>query len=431
MNIQGKTAAEIFNSVRSLTQTQTLRSGDSLPPVRDLAVELGVNRNTVAAAYRKLVTAGIAVTQGRLGTQIREAGHPGEQEGALPGTPLVDLASGNPNPDWIPDLGAALSIKPYRPRLYGEPTVNEGLGGFLRQWLEPDCPSPCEIDLSHGAVDAVERLLGAYLMAGDRVAVENPCFLASINTLRTLKLQAVGVPVDAEGMRADALEQALKKGAQAVIITPRAHNPTGCSLSEKRARALRRVLARHPDVLLIIDDHFALVSSAPYHSVIPRTASRWALVRSFSKALGPDIRVAGVASDPATSRQLRIRLVPGTHWVSHLLQDIVEVMVTQSPFIDQIAQARQHYRQRRDRLEAALAEQKIRFITPGDGLNLWVPLERDEQALAFALAQRGWLVRHSEAFSLHGTVGGIRITLSHMDAAQCQRLAADLRRCLG
>ena len=62
--------------------------------VRDLAVALGVNRNTVSMAYQRLSAAGIAVTQGRLGTFIRKQPDPGEQEGLLLGSPLADLGSG-------------------------------------------------------------------------------------------------------------------------------------------------------------------------------------------------------------------------------------------------------------------------------------------------------------------------------------------------
>lgn len=393
-------------------------------------MELGVNRNTVAAGYRRLVTAGIAVTQGRLGTIIRDQYEAGEQEGALVGTPLTDLASGNPNPVWLPDLPAALRIKPYKPRLYGEPTVNAELEEYVRKWVEPDCPASFEVDLAHGAVDAIERLLSSYLVASDKVAVENPCFLSSINTLRTIGLQPVGVPVDAEGMRADALEKALAQGAQAVILTPRAHNPTGCNLSEKRARALSRLLAKYPNVLVIVDDHFALLSSAPYQSVIPRNAYRWALVRSFSKALGPDMRVAAIASDPATSKQLRLRLACGTSWVSHLLQDIVEVAVAQPQTVELINKARNDYSRRRKMLEHALARQRVEFVAQGDGLNLWVPLQTDDQAIALALARQGWLVRHGETFSVQEPVRGLRITISDIEPAQCDRLAQDIKRSL-
>lgn len=173
MRIRGKSAAEIFDSVRAQVQSQQILPGQGLPPVRELAARLDVNRNTVAAAYKRLVAAGIATAQGRRGTTIRGQG-PGEQEGALPDSPLVDLASGNPNPAWLPDLAAALRAMPYRPRLYGEPLINAGLEAHARAWFTPDCPAPFEVDLAHGAVDAIERLLGALLVPGDKVAVENP-----------------------------------------------------------------------------------------------------------------------------------------------------------------------------------------------------------------------------------------------------------------
>lgn len=431
MAIHGKTAAEIFDCVRALAQSQQLRSGDSLPPVRDLAVQLGISRNTVAAAYRRLVVAGIATTHGRLGTIIRNQYESSDQEGAQADSPLTDLASGNPNAKWLPDIAAALQRNPYTPRLYGEPTVNAGLYRYIQQWMQPDCPANFAIDLTHGAVDAIERLLSAYLVAGDKVAVENPCFLSSLHSLGALGLQATGVSVDDEGMQANELVEALRKGARAVLLTPRAHNPTGCSLSKKRAKELSQVLAQYPNVLIIVDDHFALLSTAHYHSVIPETATRWALVRSFSKALGPDIRVAAVASDSATSKELRLRLASGTSWVSHLLQDVVESIVTHPSTTALIEQAKQDYQQRRQTLEHALQKHGIAFQTNSDGLNLWLPLQGDDQAIALALARRGWLVRQGSSLAVEGESNGLRITISDISPEQCEQLAQDIKRSVG
>ncbi|TFH88584.1 transcriptional regulator PtsJ [Billgrantia azerbaijanica] len=431
MQITGQSAAEIFDSVRLLAQSGELQPGQALPPVRDLAGRLDVNRNTVAAAYKRLVTAGIAVTRGRRGTVIREQTRLGEQEGTAPDTRLSDVASGNPNPDWLPDIAEAVARARYRPRLYGEATVDAGLATHARQWFAGEIPERHEVELAHGAVDAIERLLAAHLVAGDRVVVENPCFLGSLNMLRVAGLEAVGVPVDREGMCSDALERALSAGAQAVILTPRAHNPTGCSLSARRARALRRVLEHHPHVLVVVDDHFALLAETDYHSVIPDSAPRWALVRSLSKALGPDLRLALVASDPPTAQHLRLRLAPGSSWVSHLLQDIARACLTHDAVASQIARAREDYARRRHHLATALADRGITAATPADGLNLWLPLARDSQPLVFALAKRGWLVRGGEAFSVGESVHGLRITVSTLDEPQARRLADDIRHSLG
>ncbi|HDS1367965.1 TPA: transcriptional regulator PtsJ [Stenotrophomonas maltophilia] len=423
MDIVGSTAAEIFDSIRTLTHKRALTPGQALPTVRDLAGRLGVNRNTVSMAYKRLVTAGVAVTQGRLGTVIRDHAEPGEQEGVVPGSPLTDLGSGNPNVDWLPDVYRALAHRPYRPRLYGEPTVDPELDAVARSWLAGDCPKHFEMDLTNGAVDAVERLLSAYLVAGDKVAVEDPCFVSSANTLRAAGLQAVGVPVDSQGMQAGALEEALAQGAQAVIVTPRAHNPTGCCLSRARARALRTALTRYPHVLVIVDDHFSLLAESDYHDVIPPSAHRWALIRSMSKMLGPDMRMAFVASDIQTSRRLRLRLASGTNWVSHLLQDIVLACMTLPEAGARIGQIRENYALCREIVAAALSEQGLTVWPRADGLNLWLPLSESSQAIVLALARHGWLVRGGESFGVQTPVHGLRITVSNINEASAQAFA--------
>lgn len=431
MEIVGKTAAEIFDSIRTLTQSGAYAPGQELPTTRDLAATLGVNRNTVSMAYKRLAAAGIAVTQGRLGTFIRKRPGPGEQEGLLPGSPLADLGSGNPNPAWLPDIGAALTRKPYRPRLYGEATVAPDMEALARQSLAGDCPERFDVSLTSGAVDAIERLLTAYLVAGDKVAVEDPCFISSVNTLRIAGLQPVGVPVDTQGMRADGLEQALAQGAQAVIVTPRAHNPTGCSLSAARARKLRAVLARHPHVLVIADDHFSQLAVSDYCDVIPPAARHWALVRSVSKMLGPDLRLAFVASDAQTAQRLRLRLAPGTNWVSHLLQDAVVACMSSPDVASKLAQARADYAVRRERLAAALGAQGFAVASPADGLNLWLPLPENSQSVALALARRGWLVRPGEAFAVQAPAHGLRITVSTIDEASVNTFAGVVGQVLG
>lgn len=431
MQITGKTAADIFDSIRTLAQTGALAPGRALPTVRGLADTLGVNRNTVSMAYQRLTAAGIAVTQGRLGTIIREQAGAGEQEGAVPGSPLADLGGGNPNPAWLPDIGAALARMPYRPRLYGEATVDPGLEASARLWMGGDCPADFELNLTHGAVDAIERLLSTYLLAGDKVAVEDPCFISSVNTLRNAGLQPAGVVVDAEGMRPEALERALAQGAQAVIVTPRAHNPTGASLSPARARKLRAVLARYPQVLAIADDHFSLLAVTDYHDVIPPAARRWALVRSVSKAFGPDLRLALVASDRQTAQRLRLRLAPGTNWVSHLLQDAVGACLGSPEVSARIAKARADYASRRAIMTAALAAHGMAVATPADGLNLWLPLRENSQAAVLALARHGWLVRGGEPFAVQASAHGLRITISTIDEAAAQAFARVLSQVLG
>ena len=123
--ITGTTAAEIAASVRGLRDRGILRTGDLLPPVRELAERLGVNRNTAVAAYRQLVQAGLVQTRGRAGTVITGR-TPAAQDGYAPDTVLRDVGTGNPDPALIPDPSPVLAGFGGRPVLYGEPVIDPG-----------------------------------------------------------------------------------------------------------------------------------------------------------------------------------------------------------------------------------------------------------------------------------------------------------------
>jgi DNA-binding transcriptional MocR family regulator len=425
--ITGRSAADIAASIRALIERGALQPGDPLPPVRNLADSLGVNRNTAVAAYRQLTTAGVVVTRGRGGTHVADRSAVA-QEGFAADSVLRDVATGNPDPDLIPDPSRLLADLAGRPVLYGEPVIDPGLERWAREWMRADlAPSDLRLTITNGAADAVERLLAQALVRDDAVALEDPCFLTSIHTVRVGGYRAVPVPVDDEGMTVEGLRSALDQGVRAVVSTPRAQNPTGASLSERRAAELRDVLRAHPYVLVIEDDHFSMLSRSPFRSVIGPDHRRWALVRSVSKFLGPDMCLAVTASDADTAERLAVRLTPGTTWVSHLLQRLALALVTDPEVVARIAEAGGHYAAR----NVAFAERLTALGVPataGDGLNLWVPLPVPARDVSEHLMRRGWLVRTGDEFPLADATAARRLRLTVHDLADADgdRLAGDV-----
>ncbi|MGW9629317.1 aminotransferase class I/II-fold pyridoxal phosphate-dependent enzyme [Agromyces sp. NPDC055520] len=426
--IEGRSAAEIADSLRTLIERGALRPGDALPPVRALAEHLGVNRNTAVSAYRQLTNAGVVITLGRGGTRVAGASTVA-QEGFAADTALRDIGTGNPDPSRIPDPSPALASIARRPVLYGEPVIDPGLARWAHDWMSADLPAetPIRITVTSGAADAVERLLAQALTRDDAVALEDPCFLTSIHTVRVAGYRPVPVPIDDEGMTVAGLRAALEQGVRAVICTPRAQNPTGASLTERRAAELREVLREHPYVLVIEDDHYSLLSQLPYHSLIGPEHRRWALVRSVSKFLGPDMCLAVTASDPETADRLAMRLTPGTTWVSHLLQRLVHALATDADVAAGIRAAGAHYAARNAAFADLLAAEGI-TIRPGDGLNLWVPLGVPARGVTEQLMRRGWLARPGDEFALgdSATSDRLRLTVHDLTDADLQKLAADL-----
>ena len=428
LDITGRSASEIAESVRALIEQGALQPGAALPPVRTLADALGVNRNTVVAAFRQLTQAGVIVTRGRGGTRVADLS-PVAQEGFAAGSVLRDVGTGNPDPDLIPALTEALTRVTGRPVLYGEPVIDAGLERWAAGWMGESLATGVEMRLTitSGAADAVERLLAQALTRDDLVALEDPCFLTSIHTVRLGGYQPVPVPVDDEGMTVAGLRAALDQGVRAVVHTPRAQNPTGASLSARRAAELRGVLREHPYVLVIEDDHFSLLSRRPFQSLIAPEHRRWALVRSVSKFLGPDMCLAVTASDPETAERLAMRLTPGTTWVSHLLQRLTHALVTDASTMAAIERAGEHYAARNAAFVDLLAARGL-DADAGDGLNLWIPLPVPARAVSEQLMRRGWLARPGDEFALAGDGAShrLRLTVHDLDDADAERLADDV-----
>jgi DNA-binding transcriptional MocR family regulator len=427
LEISGRAAAEIADSVRALIERGALLPGQPLPPVRTLADTLGVNRNTAVAAYRQLTQAGVVVTRGRGGTHVVDHS-PVPQEGFAADNVLRDVATGNPDPDLIPDPSRVLAQVAGKPVLYGETLIDPGLERWAQAWMRSDLGREDQrLTITSGAADAVERLLAQALVRDDAVALEDPCFLTSIHTVRVGGYRAVPVAVDDEGMTVEGLRAALDQGVRAIVCTPRAQNPTGASLSEARAEQLRAVLRAHPYVLVIEDDHFSMLSRRPFHSLIGPDHRRWALVRSVSKFLGPDMCLAVTASDPDTAERLAMRLSPGTTWVSHLLQRLTLALVTDPEVVAGIEAAGAHYAERNRAFAARLTSLGVPAAA-GDGLNLWIALPVPARDVSEQLMRRGWLARPGDAFVLAEAPAArrLRLTVHDLDDEDAGLLAADI-----
>jgi DNA-binding transcriptional MocR family regulator len=386
--------------------------------VRDLATAVEVSPATVAAAYRALRQRGFVVADRGRGTSV--AAIPPvrlRSPGALPDG-VRDLASGNPDPGLLPPLAGALRRLDREHGLYGAPAKLPQLtaiaeAGFAADGIDGD------VAITGGALDAIERALQTELRMGDRVAVEDPSWPRIGDLVRSLGLAIEPMAVDRHGLDPDALEVALRRGARAVIATPRGQNPTGAAVDPGRGEALRAVLAAHPGVLQIEDDYVAGVAGAPYVPVHDADG-RWAVVRSLSKVVGPDLRLALVAGDALTVSRIEGRQRLGPGWVSHILQQLAALIIAEKPTARLLARAERTYARRRAALVEALAVHGIE--ASGDtGLGVWVPLA-DEAGAVRELLVRGWAVSPGERYRFRSPTG-IRITTARLEPADAAELA--------
>jgi DNA-binding transcriptional MocR family regulator len=379
---------------------------------------------TVAAAYRRLTDRGVVSAAGRRGTHVAPGPLlPSRLDVHRLPAGVRNLADGNPDPAFLPDLRAAADRLTLPRRLYGDDPSCAELLELAGAELRRDGLDASALAVVGGAMDGIERILGAHLRPGDRVAVEDPCYPAVRDMVAAMGMTADPVGVDDHGPLPDELERALARGAATALITPRAQNPTGAALDESRAAELRAVLSTHPGVLLVEDDHAGRVAGAEAISLSPGHDGPWAVVRSAAKTLGPDLRLAVLAGDPTTVARVEGRQRLGTGWVSHVLQELVAILMRDPSTTDLLARATAAYAERRTGLVAALAHRGLR-AHGRSGLNVWIPVA-EEAATVQHLLSRGWGIRGGERYRFRAAPA-IRVTTSDLRPDEAEQLAADL-----
>ncbi len=418
--IAGATAAAIASSIEQGLHRGRTAPGDPLPTVRELADGLEVSPATVAAAYKVLRHRGLISGHGRRGTLVaRRPPTPHSARHEPSPTGAIDLTTGNPDPSLLPPLAPALAAIDPEPRLYGTPQHVRAFTTFAAGEFEADGIDARFVTVVSGALDGIERILREHLRPGDHVAVEDPAFPGLLDLLKVSAFIVVPFGLDDQGPLPEDVEAALRRKCHAIVITPRAQNPTGGVISERRGRELQRILRAFPGVVLVENDYAGPISGVP-SMTLSAAAERWAVVRSTSKFLGPDLRVAVMAGDEVTISRVQGRQALGARWVSGILQQLALALWSDPSSGRRLARAADVYAQRRTTLLDGLAARGVE-ARGRSGLNIWVPV-REESVVTQALAARGWAVAAGERFRI-ASPPGIRVTIATLSSPEAERFA--------
>jgi DNA-binding transcriptional MocR family regulator len=426
-HITGRRASEIAESVERGIREGELTAGTRLPTVRSLASHRGISTATVASAYRELRRRGLVAGAGRLGTTIAPRVPPSPRGRPIVPAGVVDLLSGNPDPSLLPDLGSAFASLPHDPVLYGAAGSDPELLALAAARFDRDGVPSDHLTVVGGALDGIQLALMAHVRPGDRIAVEDPCYPGIIDLASALGLAVIPMAIDDRGPTPEGLARALRSGAVACAMTPRAQNPFGSAVDAERAGELRAVLAGHPSVLVLEDDHAFDITERPCHSLCEPGRARWAHLRSVSKSLGPDLRLAIMSGDATTVARVEGRRLLAAVWVTHLLQRLVVSLWGKpdaAPATEAVAAA---YTGRREALRSALSARGIESHGRA-GLNVWIPVAHEDATVA-ALQERGWGVLAGDRFRI-ASPRGIRVTTSRLEPDDAARFAADLEAAL-
>jgi GntR family transcriptional regulator/MocR family aminotransferase len=418
--LTGQLVAQLRDAIRR----DMIPSGTRLPSSRRLSDQLGISRNTAVRAYDVLVLEGYAETR------------PASGIFAVKPEMVAQAATADPQPDpMAPPAVPAYARRTLRPtgdqrRLSfdffpGRPNANlfplrtwrrlllanlsRGGGGELTRHGDPGglfdlraalssflsatrgvIADPARIIITNGAQEALSLIARTLLVPGSVAVVEDPCYAGAAGAFEAAGAELVGVPVDAEGLRADALPAG---PAALLYLTPAHQYPTGRVLSMQRRQAVT-AWARRAGCIIVEDDYDGDIryEGSPLPAIAGAAPDRTIHVGSFTETLGAGLRLGFMVVPPSLVDHIRAAKALHSHGNSWLEQAALGDFIQGGGYGAHLARLRAIYRESRDMLLAALTRHfgEVDVSGAASGLHLlWhLPPGVPEAGTLEALARR-------------------------------------------
>lgn len=305
-----------------------------------------------------------------------------------------DFTGGNNDPDGLPLDGliaAANAVLRREGRTLATYGLNSGPQGYrpLREFLvaklKGDAGIACTADdilITSGSLQALDLVNGTLIERGDAVIIEEDCYQGSINRLTRLGVTPVGIPLDRDGMRVDALANALddlkRRGIRPKYIytIPTVQNPTGTILPVERRQEMLRLAAAHGVPIFEDDCYCDLIWSGERPPALYAMSEHGGVIHigSFSKSIAPALRVGYIVAPwDVMSRMLALKTDAGTG----ALQQMVLAEYCTAHFARHVPALRRSLRAKLETLMESLRAHfgtAAEFDDPKGGIFLWVKL---------------------------------------------------------
>lgn len=353
---------------------------------------------------------------------------------------IISLAGGNPDPETFPveefnRLSASLFSENGKQALqYG---VTEGylpLREKIARRLKEKFDIGRDFDRTivvTGGQQGIDLSCKILCNEGDVVLCEDPSFIGALNAFRAYNTRLVGIPVDDDGMRIDALERALKteKNVKLIYTIPTFQNPTGVCMSLSRRRALYE-LAKQYGVTILEDNPYGELRFRGEEIPTIKSMDTEGIViycGSFSKILSPGMRLGFVcATEEIVGKIVVAKQVNDVH--SNLFfQMLTNAYLEQYDLDGHIARIRALYRKKCACMRRAAEEflpQTVSVTDPAGGIFLWcrLPEGNDSQEFSSRLLKKNIAVVPGTAFSpSEGPSCGVRLNYSMPTEEQIEK----------
>jgi GntR family transcriptional regulator/MocR family aminotransferase len=466
---------QIRSHLERLIRQGFLAPGVKLPATRELAPDLGVNRATVALAYRELVSAGLARARVGQGTFVAARDARSEPAGPPPpqrfdwsglfskgsqlvavdrrrrevwssparaGAGVISLAGGMPDSGLFPTeafrrvLNRVIrtegrDLLQYYP-VGGYPPLRQFLSSYLLKFGVEARPE--ELLIVNGSQQGLDLIARVLLDPGDFVAIEEPSYPRAIQVFRSFGGQLLPIPLGEHGLRLDLLGRVLARHAPKLLYCqPNAHNPTGLTMTAAARRELLELAGRHR--VPVVEDGFDGSLSFGQRPPTPLKAldpSGLVLhIGTFSKILFPGLRLGWLVAPAALLERLEIAKQLSDIHTSPLIQAAVYHFCRRRLLERHLARCAAEYGRRRLRLLRSLAAWMPKGVTwtdsqGGFSLLLTLPEGMDAGALLPRALECGVLFTPGSVFFADG--GGERTLRLSFSSVSARRIDEGVRR---
>ncbi|QDL54137.1 PLP-dependent aminotransferase family protein [Rhodoferax aquaticus] len=369
---------------------------------------------------------------------------------------IISFAGGFPDPALFDVDGirqatdAVLSNNPGAVLQYGATEgwnpLREGLSAHMAK--KGIAARPDEIITTTGSQQALDLIGKTMINPGDKVIVEAPTFLATIQCFRLYGADLVTAPVDADGVQVDALEKLIvEHKPKLVYLIPTFGNPSGAMLSLERRKRVLELAAKY-QVLVVEDDPYGelFFGATPPPTLLALSAEvpgsrEWlAYCGSFSKVLSPGLRVGWMIAQPALlANAVMCKQFSDAH-TSNLTQAIAAQYLALGRLDGALAQVRVTYAERAQMMADCLRKElgdAVSFSAPQGGMFFWASLTgaggKEKDAAEFAKRAIDKLVAFvpgNPFFANHADRSTFRLSFATADLAKIQEGVARLGQAL-
>lgn len=335
---------------------------------------------------------------------------------------VISLAAGNPAPEAFPVkeiAGITAGLLAENPINALQYSVTEGYTPLRNRLKERMKKAGCfdensdELIITSGAQQANELACKVLLNEGDTLFCEAPSFIGSLNAFKSYNVNLVGVPMEEDGMKLDALEEALKTAnkPKLIYIIPNFQNPTGLCTSLEKRKAIYE-LAKKYGVMILEDNPYGDIRFAGENIPSIKTMDKDGIViysRTFSKTLAPGLRVGYVsAPKPVIQKMVVCKQVSDVH-TNIMAQMICDEYLKNYDMDAHLEEIRAVYRHKcglmLDEIDKNFSK-KITVTKPEGGLFIWATLPEGSDMMGFcntAVQKYKVAVVPGTAFLIHET----------------------------